>query len=244
MMVIHHTLQLLTTIYQNELAHIFTYCLISRTQTTALHKIKAHTNIGGNDQADALSKLRRELDHRDASSPYDHAQPTPYYLQKYLWHSMEETPNKGPMRHLSKHILKHDNEQNLTIIANQTHQLHKWLENDDIDKVLLNDFWTNPTITDKQKTCLMKFRIEQYIGHARKQLFVGKEFSPSRTYPICNLIDADTWLHILLKCKQPHIHALITKGHNKVVWEICKLIISNRIARHYTLMNARTHNEI
>ena len=99
--------------------------LISRTQTTTLHKIKAHTNIGGNDQADALAKHGRELDHRDAAIPYEHAHPTPYYLQKDWWHSTEETPNKGPIRHLSKHILKHDNEYNLTTIANQTHQLHK-----------------------------------------------------------------------------------------------------------------------
>jgi hypothetical protein len=56
--------------------------LISQTQTTTLHKIKAHTNIEGNDQADALAKLGRELDHRDATSPYGHAHPTPYYLQK------------------------------------------------------------------------------------------------------------------------------------------------------------------
>ena len=42
---------------------------------------------------------------------------------------------------------------------------------------------------------------------------------------------------------QQHIHALITKRHNKAVWEICKLIVSNRTSRHYTLMNARTHND-
>ena len=46
---------------------------------------------------------------------------------------MQGTPDKGPIRHLSKYIRKHDNEHNLTIIANQTHQLHKWLENDDIE---------------------------------------------------------------------------------------------------------------
>ena len=45
-------------------------------------------------------------------------------------------PDKGPIQHLCEHILKHDNEHNLTIIANQAHQLHKWLENDDIDKLL------------------------------------------------------------------------------------------------------------
>ena len=59
---------------------------------------------------------------------------------------MQETLDKGSIRHLSKYILKHDNEHNLTIIANQTHQLHKWLENDDIDKILSNHFWTNPVI--------------------------------------------------------------------------------------------------
>jgi hypothetical protein len=114
---------------------------------------------------------------------------------------MQGTLDKGPIRHLSKHILKHDNEHNLTIIANQTHQLHKWLENDDIDKILSNDFWTNSAIMDKQKTCLIKFNTRQYMGHARKQLFFGREAFPSRTCPICNSTDADTWLHVQLKCK-------------------------------------------
>ena len=122
--------------------------LISRTQTTTLHKIKAHTNIEGNDQANTLAKQGCELDHRDVVAPYEHAHPTPYYLQKDWCHSMQETPYMVPIRHLIKHILKHDNEHNLTIIASQTHQLHKWLENDDIDKILSNDFWTNPAITN------------------------------------------------------------------------------------------------
>jgi hypothetical protein len=56
--------------------------LISCTQTTTLHNIKAHTNIGGNDQANTLSKQGRELDHKNAVVPYEHAHPTPYYLQK------------------------------------------------------------------------------------------------------------------------------------------------------------------
>ena len=73
---------------------------------------------------------------------------------------MQQTLDKGPIRHLSKHIFKFDNEHNLTIIASQTQ--HKWLENDNIDKILSNDFWTNPAIATKQKTCLIKFRIGQY----------------------------------------------------------------------------------
>ena len=114
MMAIHHTLQLLTTTYQDKPTHIFTYCLNvlyllntqikhptlhnshlyknilesmstmlqSRTQITTLHKVKAHTNINGNEQANTLAKLGCKLDHRDAAIPHKHAHPTPYYLQK------------------------------------------------------------------------------------------------------------------------------------------------------------------
>ena len=135
--------------------------------------------------------------------------------KKIGWHSMQETPDKGPIRHLGKYILNYDKRQNLEIIANQTHQLHKWLDNQDIDEILSNDFWNNPTITSKQKTCLVKFRTGQYMGHARKQLFFGREAYPSNTCPICNSPDADTWLHVLPKCKQQHIHALITKDTTK-----------------------------
>ena len=79
------------------------------------------------------------------------------------------------------------------------------------------------------------------MGYARKQLFFGREAYPSNTRPICNSSDANTWLHVLLKCKQQHIHALITKRHNKAVWEIRKFIIFNKISRHYTL-NRGTYN--
>ena len=75
-----------------------------------------------------------DLDHRDAITTYEHAHPTPYYLQKGWWHSMQETPDKGPIRHLGKCISKYDKKHNLALIATQTHQLHKWLDNKDIDK--------------------------------------------------------------------------------------------------------------
>ena len=99
--------------------------LQTRTQTTTLHKVKAHTNISGNEQADKLAKMGCTLEHKDAVETYEHAHPTPYYLQKHWWHSMQDTPNKGSIRHLGKYILKYDNNHNLTIMAFQTHQLHK-----------------------------------------------------------------------------------------------------------------------
>ena len=146
---------------------------------------------------------------------------------------MQDTPDKGPIRHLSKYILKHDKKHNLTIMASQTHQLHKWLDDKDIDKIYQ---MTSGTIRPSQinkNTCLIKFGTGQYMGHATKQLFFGRIAYPSHTCPICNSLDAGTWLHVLLNCKQQHIHALITKRHNKAVWEICKLLISNK--NHQTL---------
>ena len=216
--------------------------LQTRTQTTTLHKVKARANISGNEQADKLAKLGCTLHHTNAVETYEHAHPTPYYLHKNWWHSMQATPYKGPIRHLQQYIIKHDKKRNLTIMASQTHQLHKWLANNDIDKALSNDFWNNPTITDKQKTCLVKFRIGQYMGHARKQLFFGRTAYPSHTCPICHSPEANTWLHVLLTCKQQHIHALITNRHNKAIWEIRKLLMS-KITRYYTLMNAGVYNE-
>ena len=109
-MAIHHTLRLLTTTYRNEPAHVFTDCLNvlyhintqtkqppyitttqtrkylnllqARTQTTTLHKVKAHMNISENEQVDKLVKMGCTLEHRDALATHEHAQPTPYYLQK------------------------------------------------------------------------------------------------------------------------------------------------------------------
>ena len=103
-------------------------------------------------------------------------------------------------------------------------------------------FGQTPLSRINKKTCLIKFRTGQYMGHARKQLFFGKRTYPSKTCPICNSSNVDTWLHVLLKCKQQYIHAPVTKRHNKVVWELCKLILSTKISRHYTLMNVGTYN--
>ncbi len=58
--------------------------------------------------------------------------------------------------------------------------------NPDIDNDLSNNFWTNPAITDSQKTAILKFRTGQYMGNARKQLLFGIERFPSITCPICN----------------------------------------------------------
>ena len=81
------------------------------------------------------------------------------------------------------------------------------------------------------------------MDNARKQLFFGREAYFSITCSICNSLELDTWLHVLLNCKQSHIHVLRTKRHNKAVWALRKLIVLSKHSRCYILMNAGTFND-
>ena len=91
---------------------------------------------------------------------------------------MDETPDKGPIRFLEKHIIKHNRKYNLEIIATQFPNIEKWIANEDIDNELSNEYWTNKHITDSQKTCLLKLKHGQYMGNARKQLFLVEKPTP------------------------------------------------------------------
>ena len=155
---------------------------------------------------------------------------------------MDETLNKGPIRFLEKHIIKHDRKYNLEINATEFSNIDKWITNEDIDNELSNEYKTNKQITDSQKTCLLKLQHGQYMGNAREQLVFGKEAYPSITCSTCNSLELDTWLHVLLNCRQSHIHVLRIKRHNKAVRELRKLIVSSKNSRCYILMNADTFN--
>ena len=69
---------------------------------------------------------------------------------------MLETPDKGPIQFLEKHIIKHDKKNNLEIVATLFSNIDKWIANEDVDNELSNEFWTNKSIIDSQKTCLLK----------------------------------------------------------------------------------------
>ena len=131
--------------------------LQQRTQPTTLYKVQAHANIEGNEKADELAKESREKEHTDAINPHEFAHSTPYYYQKDWWHFMEETPNKGPIRFLEKHIIKRDGKYNLEVIAIEFPNIDKWIANEHIDNELSNEYWTNKHIIDSQKTYLLKF---------------------------------------------------------------------------------------
>jgi hypothetical protein len=97
------------------------------------------------------------LTHLVLTACFAHA--TPYYYQKDEWSSMIDMTDKGPVRFLEKQIEKYDRtKNNLETMATQTPNICKWIGNEDIDKKLSNEFWNNPAITEKQKSCLIKFR--------------------------------------------------------------------------------------
>ena len=56
--------------------------LKNRTQLTTIRKVKAHTNIVGNEQADQLAKQGTKKRYRFVVKPYEFAHTTPYYFQK------------------------------------------------------------------------------------------------------------------------------------------------------------------
>lgn len=92
--------------------------------------------------------------------------PTPYYPQKDWWHfnarNTKQKPHLTPQKITSSNMIK---KHNPTALVDQTHQFHKYLKNNDIDKILSNDFWENPIITYKHNTCLIKFQTQQYMDH-------------------------------------------------------------------------------
>ena len=53
---------------------------------------------------------------------------------------MDETPDKGPIRFLEKHIIKYDRKYNLEVIATEFINIEKWIANEDIDNELSNEY--------------------------------------------------------------------------------------------------------
>jgi hypothetical protein len=190
--------------------------LQTRTCPLFLHKVRAHINIPNNEHADKLAKAGNLLSHRDPHADYEHAHPTPYYLHKDDWPSMDDTPYKGPIRHLQPYLQKFDTEHNLQTLATSFPNIAKWTTNTNIDIPTSTTFWTLPAVTDSQITCLLKFCYNQYMGNARKQLFFGLALFPSITCSICPSPDPDTWNHLLLSCTQQHIHTLHIQRHCQV----------------------------
>jgi hypothetical protein len=215
--------------------------LQARTKLTSLHKVKAHSNITGNETVDTLAKNGRHKQHSLPTEPHEFAHSTPYYFHKDEWIGMHYTPYKGPIRNFQRYLIKYTNENHLTELAQNFPSIHKWTSDTNIDRISSNTFWTNLQISETQIKQLLKFRTNQYMGNARKHLFWPLRY-PNITCSLCTTNAVDTWPHVLLSYPQPHLHALRIKRHNKAVWELRKLLVSSPLSRCMTIMNAGYFN--
>ena len=84
--------------------------LQQRTHILTIYKVRAYSIITGNNKADKYAKVGHELEHRLSILPYEDTHSMPYFLHKDFWlGSMSYTPYKGPIRHLQKYLIKHNN---------------------------------------------------------------------------------------------------------------------------------------
>jgi hypothetical protein len=147
--------------------------LKKRTQLTTISKVKAHTDIEGNEQADLLANNGAKMRYKYATKSYEFAHTTPFFFQKYTWPGPNKQPDKGPVRCLQTYITKHDRETTLKIMAERFSNISKWTMNPDIDNDISNKFWSTPTITNSQKTSILKPRTGQYMAMPGNNCFLA-----------------------------------------------------------------------
>jgi ribonuclease HI len=84
--------------------------LTNRTAPTILHKVRAHTNIKGNEEADKLAKESSKIDLENdmSTQAHENAHSIPYW-----WCRDDDHPYKGPIRHLKPYLEKVEKELSL-----------------------------------------------------------------------------------------------------------------------------------
>jgi hypothetical protein len=166
--------------------------LTQRTQVIIITKIKAHANIAKNEYADNLVKLGNKLPHRSPLHPYEKAHSTPYYFHRDHWPFVDQTRDKDPICHLQPYLLKYEKKNSLKYIARNFSDIHKWIGDKHKDNETSTSFRNNPNITNSQKTCILKFRYNQYMGNACKQSFFGPVLYSTITYSLYHSPKPDT----------------------------------------------------
>jgi hypothetical protein len=97
-----------------------------RTQTTIIAKVKVHANFEGNERVDKLANLGTKLPHKTPLHSYEKAHSTPYYFHKDWYYSMDQTPNKGPIWHLQRYLIKYDKKCSPEYITHNISNIDKW----------------------------------------------------------------------------------------------------------------------
>ena len=111
--------------------------LKGRVATTTLHKVRAHTNIIGNEEADKLAKEDSKIDLENDmhTQAHENAHSTPYW-----WSREDDHPYKGPIRHLKPYLETVEKKRN-DELAKTFDNINKWVNNPHIDKKKLDNTW-------------------------------------------------------------------------------------------------------
>jgi hypothetical protein len=160
--------------------------LKNRTVNTYLHKVRAHTNIIGNEVDKlAIESSKIDLANDMSTQPHEDAHSTPYW-----WSRDDDHPYKVPIRHLKSYLEKIEKEDNVKL-ARTFDNINKWINNPLIDNKISNNFWMDPTVTDSQIIQLQKFRYGRCMENARKHLFQSELF-PNINCLLCKMIQPNT----------------------------------------------------
>jgi hypothetical protein len=110
--------------------------LKNRTTTTHLYKVRAYTNITGNEAADKLAKEGSKivLVSDIPFQPHERAHSTPFW-----WCRDNDHPYRGPIRHLKSYLEKLEKEENEKL-ARTFDNINKWINNPLIDNKISNNF--------------------------------------------------------------------------------------------------------
>jgi hypothetical protein len=97
---------------------------------TTLYKVRAHTNIIGNEEVDKLAKEGSKTDPEDdmPTQAHENAHSTPYW-----WCRDDDHPYKGPLRHLKPYLEEVEKKSN-DDLAKTFDNINKWVNNPHIDK--------------------------------------------------------------------------------------------------------------
>jgi len=151
----------------------------------------------GNDLIIELSHIQIVNVSVNVQQDFVHGSPLKLVRRILLSHFMER-----PHKTSSTPFNKYANKNYIQNLAMNFPNTAKWIENTDIDNVTSNQFWKNPNITEAQIEQVLKFRTNQYMANARKQLFFRNIRFPKINCTLCTLTEVDTWKHVLLTCTE------------------------------------------
>jgi hypothetical protein len=110
--------------------------LKNRIAPVTLHKVRAHTNVIRNEEADTLAKEGSKIDLENdiPTQPHEDAHSTPYW-----WCRDDDHPYKGPIQHLKSYLEKVEKKNN-DDLAKTFDNINKWINDPHFDNKISNNF--------------------------------------------------------------------------------------------------------